>query len=127
MSKDMEEQLKQGSQGDWRSGSSKQKNCVTLLRYSADKTENSYAQVQLLARKIEDEKFQQVAYVSYKLEEIIYLLDVKNSVYEKSIANKPICNVIKKVNATIYSWSFFFPFKSGWVGTIQVVETSFSS
>ena len=31
--------------------------CVTLLRYNLDKPESSYAQVQLFARKKEDEKF----------------------------------------------------------------------
>ena len=49
--------------------------------------------VQLFARKKEDEKFQQVVYVNYKLEEFIYLLDVMNSVYEKVVTNQPICNV----------------------------------
>ena len=68
--------------------------CVTLLRYNVDKPESSYAQVQLFARKMEDEKFQQVVYVNYKHEDIIYLLDVMNSVYDKVITNQPICNVL---------------------------------
>ena len=54
--------------------------CVTLLRYNVDKPESSYAQIRLFARKKEDEKFQQVVYVNYKVEEFIYLLDVMNSV-----------------------------------------------
>ena len=66
---------------------------VTLLRYNVDNPESSYAQVQLIARKIEDEKFQQNVYVNYKLEEFIYLLDVMNSVYDNFITNQPICNV----------------------------------
>ena len=68
--------------------------CVTLLRYKVDKPESSYAQVQLFARKKEDEKFQQVIYVNYKLEEFIYLLDVMNSVYDKVITNPPVCIVL---------------------------------
>ena len=68
--------------------------CVNLSRYNMDKLESSYAQVQLFARKKEDEKFQQVVYVNYKLEEFIYLLDVMNSVYDKVITNQPICNVL---------------------------------
>ena len=68
--------------------------CVTLLRYIVDKPESSYAQVRLFARKKKDEKFQQVVYVNYKLEEFIYLLDVMNSVYDKVITNQPICNVL---------------------------------
>ena len=66
---------------------------VTLLRCNVDKPESSYAQVRLFARKKEDEKFQQVVYVNYKLEEFIYLLDVMNSVNDKVITNQPTCNV----------------------------------
>ena len=58
-----------------------------------DKPDSSYAQVQLFARKKEDEKFQQVVYVNYKLEEFISLLDVMISVYGKVITTQPICNV----------------------------------
>ena len=70
------------------------KNCVTLLRYNVDKPESFYAQVRLFVRKREDEKFQQVVFVNYKLEEFIYLLDVMNSVYDKVITNQTICNVL---------------------------------
>ena len=68
--------------------------CVTLLRYMADKLESSYALVRLFGRKKEEEKFQQIVYVNYKLDEFVYLLDVMNSVYDKVIANQPICNVL---------------------------------
>ena len=44
--------------------------CVLLLRYNVEKSESSHAQVQLFARKNEDEKFQQVVHVNYKLEEV---------------------------------------------------------
>ena len=67
---------------------------VTLLRYNVDKPESFYAQVRLFARKKEDEKFQQVVYVNYKLEEFIYLLDVMNSVYDKVITNQHFCSVL---------------------------------
>ena len=67
---------------------------VTLLRYKLDKPETSYAQVRLFERKKEEEKFQQIVYVSYKLDEFVYLLDVKNSMYYEVIANQPICNVL---------------------------------
>ena len=67
--------------------------CVTLLRYKVDNPESSYAQVRLFGRKKEEEKFQQIVYVNYKLDEFVYLLDVMNSVYYKGIANQPICNV----------------------------------
>ena len=42
---------------------------------------------------MEEEKFQQIVYVNYKLDEFVYLFDVANSVYDKVIANQPICNV----------------------------------
>ena len=49
--------------------------CVTLLRYNVDKPGTSYAQVQLFAGKKDDEKFQQVIYVKYKLKNLsIYLM-----------------------------------------------------
>ena len=68
--------------------------CVTLLRYMADNPDTSYAQARLFGRKKEEENFQQIVYVNYRLDEFIYLLDVMNSVYDKVIANQPICNVL---------------------------------
>ena len=68
--------------------------CVTLLRYKADNPDTSYAQVRLFGRKTKEEKFQQIVYVNYRLDEFVYLLDVMNSVYHKVIANQPICNVL---------------------------------
>ena len=94
MSKDMDEQLKLADTVVDVMDRTNRKICVTLLRYNVGKPESSYAQVQLFARKKEDEKFQQVVYVNYKLEEFIYLLDVMNSVYDKVITNQHICNVL---------------------------------
>ena len=54
-----------------------------------EKPESFYAQVRLLAEKKEEVKFQQFVYVKFKLEEIIYQLDVMGSVYDKVITNKP--------------------------------------
>ena len=68
--------------------------CVTQLRYKVDNAESSYAQVRLFGRKKEKEKFQQIVYVNYRLDEVVYLLDVMNSVYDELIANQPICNVL---------------------------------
>ena len=61
--------------------------CVTLLRYKPDNPDTSYAQVRLFGRKTEEEKFQQIVYVNYYLEEFVYLIDVMNSVYDKVNAN----------------------------------------
>ena len=68
--------------------------CVTLLRYKADIPETSYDQVHLFARKMAEENFQQIAYVNHKPDEFLNLLDVMNLVYDKIIANQPICNVL---------------------------------
>ena len=68
------------------------KNFVTLLRYKVDNPKTSYAQVRLFGRKKEEEKFQQIVYVNYRLDEFVNLLDVMNSAHDKVIANQPICN-----------------------------------
>ena len=94
MTKDMDEQFKLAHKVVDTVDGANRKICVTLLRYNVDKPENSYAQVRQFARKKEDEKFQQVVYVNYKLEEFIYLHDVMNSVFEKVGTNQPICKVL---------------------------------
>ena len=94
ISRDMDEQLKLAHKVVDVVERTNRKICVTLLRYNIDKLESSFAQVRLFARKKKDEKFQQIVYVNYKFEEVIYLLVVMNSVYEKVITNQPICNVL---------------------------------
>ena len=94
LSKDMEEQLKLVQEVIDVVDCPNRRICVTLLRYKADNPEASYAQVRLFGRKKEEDKFQQIVYVNYKLDEFVYLLDVMNSVYDKVIANQPICNVL---------------------------------
>ena len=83
LSKDMEEQLKLAHKVNDVVDRPNRRICVTLLRYKVDNPETSYAQVRLFARKKEEEKFQQFVYVTYRLAEFIYLLDVMNSVYDK--------------------------------------------
>ena len=94
LAKDMEEQLKPVRKVNDVVDRPNRRICVTLLRYKADNPETSYAQVRLFGRKKDEEKFQQIVYVSYKLDEFVYLPDVMNSVYDKVIANQPICNVL---------------------------------
>ena len=76
MSKAMDEQLKLAHEVVDVVDRANRKICVTLLRHNVDKPERSYAQVRQFARKKEAEKFQQVVYVSYKIEEFvsIYLM-----------------------------------------------------
>ena len=94
MSKDLDEQVKLAHKVVDVVDRANRKICVTLLRYDVDKPESFHAQVQLLAKKKEDEKFEQVVYVHYKTEEFIYLLDVMTSVYEKVITNHSICKFL---------------------------------
>ena len=100
---------------------------VTLLRYNVDKFEISYAQVPFFANNQEDEKFEQVVYVNYKLEEFIYLFAVMNFVYDKVITNQFPCNALLKVISSVYPSLLFFLFEWRWVGTLEIIETSFSS
>ena len=94
MSRDVDEQLKLAHKVVDVVDRTNRKICVTLLRYNVDKPESSYAQVRQFGRKKEDEKFQQVVYVKYKLEEFICSFDIMNSVYDKVYTNQPICNVL---------------------------------
>ena len=50
--------------------------CVTMMRFNVEKPETSYVQVRLFGRRKDEEKFIQIVYVNYTLEEILYLLDV---------------------------------------------------
>ena len=93
LSKDMEEQLKLVHKVIDVVDRPNRRICVTLLRYKVDNPETSYAQVRLFGRKKEEEKIQQIVYVNYRLDEFTYPLDVMNSVYDKVIANQPICNI----------------------------------
>ena len=108
MSNDIDEQLKLAHIFVDVVDRANRKICVTLLRYKVDKPENFYAQVRLFARKKEDEKFQQVVNVNYKLEDFIYLLVVMISVYDKLVTNQPICNVFSIIISTVHSLSLFF-------------------
>ena len=94
MSRDMDEQLKLAQNVVDVVDRANRKICVTLLRYNVVKLESSYVQVRLFPRKKEDEKFQQVVCVKYKLQEFIHLLDVMISVYDNVIINQAICNVL---------------------------------
>ena len=94
MSRDVDEQLKLARKVVDVVDRTNRKICVILMPYNVDKPKSSYAQVRLFARKKEDENFQQVFYVKYKLEEFIYSLDIMSSVYDKVFTNQPICNVL---------------------------------
>ena len=75
MSRDMDDQLKLAHKVVDVVNRTNRKICVTLLRYNVDNPESSYAQVRLFARKKEDEKFQQVVYVNFKLKNLtLYLM-----------------------------------------------------
>ena len=52
--------------------------------------------------KKEEDKFQEIVFMNSKLEELIHLLVVMDSVYDKVTTIKPTCNVLREVMATIY-------------------------
>ena len=85
MFKDMDGQSKLVQKVDDVLDRANKKISVTPLRYSVDKPESSYAQIQKISRNTEDEKFHQIVYVKSKLTEFIYLLDVMKSVCDKVI------------------------------------------
>ena len=85
MSRDMDEKLNLAHKVVDVVDRANRKICVTLLRYNVDKSESSCAHVRLIAGKKEDEQFQQVVCVNYKLEDFIYLLDAIISVYDTVI------------------------------------------
>ena len=87
--KDMEEQLKLVHKVIDVVDCPNRRICVTKLIYKLDNPETSYAQVRLFGRKKEEETFEQIVYVNYRLDEIVYLLDVMNSVYHKVFASQP--------------------------------------
>ena len=60
ISKYMDEQLKPSHKVVDVVDRANRKKCVTLLRYSVAQPESSYAQVRSIARKREDERFQQI-------------------------------------------------------------------
>ena len=80
LAKDMEDQLKLTHKVVEVVDQPDSKICVTMLRYNVEKPETSYVQVRLFGRKKDEEKFNQIVYVNYKLEKFIYLLDVIKSV-----------------------------------------------
>ena len=94
LSKDTEEQLKLVDKVFDDGDRPNRRICVTLLRYKVENPQTSYAQFRLFGGKKEEEKFHQIVYLNYKVDEFMYLLDVMNSVYDKVIANQPICNVL---------------------------------
>ena len=94
LAKDMKEQLKLSHKVVEVVDRPHRKICVTMLRYNVETPETSCAQVRLFGGKNNEEKFNQIVYVNYKLDDFIYLLDVMNSVYDKIIANEFLWNVL---------------------------------
>ena len=67
MSQDMDEQQKLAHKVVDVVDRAHKKICVTLLRYNVDKQQNCYAKARLFWRNKEDERFQQILCVNYKL------------------------------------------------------------
>ena len=101
LAKDMQEQLKLTHKVVEVVDRPHRKICMTMLRYNVEKPEISYVQVRLFGRRKDEEIFNQVVYVNFKLDEFIYLFDVKSSVYDKVNANELLCNVLSQVISTV--------------------------
>ena len=74
------------------------------------RTLQRYAQVRLIARKKEDEKFEKIVYVKKKLEEFVFLQDIMNSVYDKVFTDNPFAYPLEN-NC---NYSVFITFPSKW-------------
>ena len=122
-SQDMGEQLKRAHKVVDLVDRAKRKTCVTLLRYNVDKAECSYAQVRLIARRKEDDGFQRVVYVNFKLWEFICLLVLMKILYAKIVTNQTFCSVLWKKIASVYFLTIFLLFESRWIGTMKIIET----
>ena len=71
MSKDIDEQFEVAHKVVDVVDRENRKICVTLLRYNVDKPESSKTQVQIFAKKEEDEKFQRIVSVRNKVEDFL--------------------------------------------------------
>ena len=94
MSKDKDEQLKLAQKLIDVVDQANRKACVTLLRYSAERPKSSKIQLHFFPKKKEKEKFQQILQMENIFEEIIYLLDVMDSVYDRTFTKNSIGNVL---------------------------------
>ena len=74
LAKDMEEQLKLTHKVVEVVDRPHRKICETMLRYNVEKPVTSYVQVRLFGRRKDEENFNQIVYVNYKLGEFIYLM-----------------------------------------------------
>ena len=68
--------------------------CVTMLRYNVEEPETSYVPVRFVGRRNEEEKFNQIVYVNYKVDDFNNLLYVMKSVYNKVVTDEPLCIVL---------------------------------
>ena len=94
LAKDMEEHLKLTHKVIEVVDRSHRKICVATLRNNMEKPQTSYVQVRLFGKRKDEEKFNQIVFVKYKLDGFNDLLDVMNSVFDKVNANEPLCNVL---------------------------------
>ena len=65
-----------------------------MLRYNVDDPNTAYAQVRLFTRRKLEDTFTQTAFVNYKLDEFVHLLNVILSVGDKVLDNQKLCNII---------------------------------
>ena len=59
---------------------------VTQVVYNMEKPVKFFAQIRLLERKKEKELFQKIVIVEFKLEDLIHMLDIMKSAYNKDFS-----------------------------------------
>ena len=97
MSKEMERQIKLVHKVVDILARQNRKKCLSLLRCNVENPESACAQVQIMSRISEDDKFQQFVFRNNKNGELLCLfdlLDVINSVYDNGFSNHHNCEVL---------------------------------
>ena len=65
-----------------------------MKNYCMNKPESMYVQLRLFTRNREHDKFQQLVFVSYKYDDVLYLSDVITSMSDQVLSNQSLCNIV---------------------------------
>ena len=108
MFKDLEEQINFAYKMNHVADGPNRKTRVTLQRYSMDKKETCYVQIQIFARRKEEEKPQNTCRLSYKVEHFFLSLDFSICVTDKFTTNQPkFKKLLKNLHKQLFPINFF--------------------
>ena len=91
-----------GSQGGWRSGSSKQNYMREYFALQCGQARKCISSSAIICKKEGGREVSSICYGLYKLDWFVYLIHVMNSVRDKIIARHSSCNFLLKMIATFY-------------------------